>query len=462
MSAVLSLKPSYYEALKRLTLELAGINLGQNHEFLIETRLSALARKEGYDSLLPMIEELFSSGQTRLAVHVVSALLERDTQFNHERESLDDILRTALPSLHRLFKGTTLRILSYGCSSGQEPYSIAMALEKNMDLFPGLKYQIVGVDYPSVALDRARSGRYTHFDVQRGLPIKDLITYFDRSAEDWVVKESLREKIEFKDFHLLSNLESLGEFHLVVFRNRLAQYSAPAQIRVLRELASVVRELGYLVLGRSEGVAKLNFGLDKIDGLAHVLCKREVVVEAPVDPTIKIPNGRTTFDGAKRRIKRARSELSEMRPTKENTQVDSKFASASAPKLPQPAPKSNAAPKPNPAQIPQPDPQHVRPNETAHTAGYVSAPIAPPRSPDALERPKVDLQAEPKPGAEKVATSVPARVTAPKTEPPRAPSQRRADKKAEEAAEIEALEFELETLFNFEDMSQRRQDRIKS
>ena len=314
MSSALSLKPSYYEALKRLTLELAGINLKKNHEFLIETRLSSLARQEGYDSLTAMIEELFTTGQTRLAVHVVSALLERDTQFNNESESLNDIIGFVLPALHRLFKGTTLRILSYGCSSGQEPFSIAMAIEKNMDLFPGLKYEIIGVDYPSVAIDRARIGRYTHFDVQRGLPIKDLIRFFDRIGEDWVVKQSLREKVEFTDFHLLSKLESLGQFHLVVFRNRLGQYSAPAQIRVLRELASAVRELGYLTLGRDEGLADLNFGLDAAGGHEHILRKPEVIIEEAVDPDLKVPNGRTTFEGAKRRMSRARSELSASAP----------------------------------------------------------------------------------------------------------------------------------------------------
>lgn len=314
MSGALSLKPSYYDALKRLTLELAGINLGENHEFLIETRLSALARQEGYDNLTMMVEELFSTGQTRLAIHVVSALLERDTQFNHEAESLNDIISEILPVLHRLYKGTTLRILSYGCSSGQEPYSLAMAIEKNKDLFPGLKYELVGIDYPSVAIDRARAGRYTHFEVQRGLPIKDLVRFFDRIGEDWVVKDSLREKVEFTDFHLLSKLDALGQFHLVVFRNRLALYSAPAQIRVLRELSSVVRELGFLALGRSEGGSDLNFGLDALENLPHILRKREVVIEEPINPNIKIPNGRTTFEGAKKRLSLARDELSTMRP----------------------------------------------------------------------------------------------------------------------------------------------------
>ena len=81
MSAVLSLNPNYYEALKRLTLELAGVNLGADHAFLIETRLSGLARSEGFDTLSNMVEELFKSGQSRLAVQVVSSLLERDTHF---------------------------------------------------------------------------------------------------------------------------------------------------------------------------------------------------------------------------------------------------------------------------------------------------------------------------------------------------------------------------------------------
>lgn len=306
MSGALTLKPSYYDALKRLTLEMAGVNLGRNHEFLIETRLSALARKEGYDSMPLMIEELFGNGQTRLAIHVVSALLERDTQFNHEIDSLNDIVTTVMPQLHRLFKGKTLRILSYGCSSGQEPYSIAMALDKTKDLFPDLKYEIVGVDYPSLAIDRARTGTYTHFDVQRGLPIKDLITYFDRVGEDWVIKDDLRNKVEFTDFHLLSNLSALGEFDLVVFRNRLGHYSPPAQIRILRELAAVVHELGYLLLGREENLSDLDFGLDIFEEKNNILCKREIVIEEVVDPNIKQPNGRTTFEGAKRRLNRVK------------------------------------------------------------------------------------------------------------------------------------------------------------
>lgn len=304
MRGGLSLNPNYYQALKRLTLEMAGVNLGANHEFLIETRLSALARSEGYDTLMDLINELFSEGQTRLAVHVVSALLERDTHFFDDRDSLTAMIEQCLPALHPLYKGGTIRILSFGCSSGQEAVSIAIEVDKVRDRFPRMNIEVVGVDYPSVALDRARAGRYTHFEVQRGLPIRDLVTYFDRIGEDWVVKDSLRETMAFQDFHLLSKPDALGTFHIVAFRNRFAIYSPAARVRVMRSLSELVNPLGFLVVGQTETLGELNFGFDETDSAPFIYRKREEVIEEVIDPTLKIPTEKTHFDGAKRRLRR--------------------------------------------------------------------------------------------------------------------------------------------------------------
>ena len=304
MGAVLSLTPSYYEALKRLTLELAGVNLGADHAFLIETRLSSLARTEGFDSLTNMIEELFNTGESRLAVQVVSSLLERDTHFNTDMQSLNKLDDVILPLLQPIHKNGTIRILSFGCSSGQETYCIAMILDKAKEKYPDLKFEIVGVDYPSTALDRAKSGRYTHFDVQRGLSIRDLITYFDRDNEDWVVKPDIRDMVTFEETHLLSNLDQLGDFHVVMFRNALPHYSSPAQVRVLRGLATLVKPLGYLLLGSNETLNHINFGFDPLALQNGIFRKRPEKVEPVIeDPSIKKPNGRKTFEKAKRNLK---------------------------------------------------------------------------------------------------------------------------------------------------------------
>jgi len=303
MRGALSLDPSYYEALKRLTLELAGVKLGSDHAFLIETRLSTLSRQEGFKSLDDMVEELFKTGQSRLAVQVVSSLLERDTHFYKDQISFNKLEDVILPALYPIHKGGTIRIVSFGCSSGQEPYCVAMALDKCKDKFPDVKFEVVGVDYPSVALDRAKAGIYTHFEAQRGLPIRDLITYFDRQNEDWVVKPDIRKQVTFQETHLLSNLDALGDFHIVMFRNALPHYSSTAQVRVLRGLSSLVKPLGYLLLGTDETLNHINYGFDKLARQKSIFKKREEKVEIIEDPTIKKPSDKKTFERAKRRLK---------------------------------------------------------------------------------------------------------------------------------------------------------------
>ena len=292
----LSLAPSYYDALRRLTLELAGIKLGSNHAFLVETRLSRLAREEGYVTLETMIDELFKTGGSRLAVQVVSALTERDTHFFKDKTAFQRLEDVVLPDLHRKRGGGRIRLLSFGCASGQEPYGMAMVLHRMADQLDGMKADVVGVDYPCQALDRARKGRYTHFDVQRGLPIRDLVEYFDPDQADWVVKPHIREKVEFRDIHLLSKLDTLEDFHAVMFCGSLPHYSAPARVRVLRGLAGLVKENGYLILGEDENLSQMNFGFDRVNDKAGLYIKREIPIEPEIDETLKIPNGRTTFE----------------------------------------------------------------------------------------------------------------------------------------------------------------------
>ncbi len=301
----LSLAPSYYEALHRLTLELAGINLGASHAFLVETRLSRLARDEGYESLDAMINELFKNGSSRLAVQVVSALTERDTHFFKDKLAFDRLEKIVLPDLHRKRGGGRVRLLSFGCASGQEPYGMAMVLDRMSEQLEGLKIDIVGVDYPSQALDRARQGIYTHFEVQRGLPIQDLVKYFEPANTDWAVKSHIKDRVEFRDVHLLSKLDGLEDFHAVMFCGSLPHYSAPARVRVLRGLSGLVKENGFLILGRGEDLSQMNFGFDRVDGSAGLYKKREipVIVEPEIDESLKVPNGRTTFEKTSKRRK---------------------------------------------------------------------------------------------------------------------------------------------------------------
>ena len=330
MSGALSLEPSYYDALRRLTLELAGVRMGADHAFLVETRLAGLARREGFASLDAMIGELFASGQTRLAVRIVSALVERDTHFNRDPASLDAMfegavepLAAALQSGERASEGSPraanqMDILCYGCGSGQDVYSIAMralhwAEGRTAHGLPSPRVSVSGVDYPSQALERARAGRFTHFEVQRGLSAADMLRWFEPGSEaeggagsDWTVGAELKALTRFSEMHLLSGLDELSDYDIVTFRGSLAHYSAPAQVRVLRGLTRHLRPGGYLVLGSGEGLGEMRFGLESVPGQPTLYAK-PVPPPEPVAPVGKQPNGRTDF-GPERRTRRRRAQ----------------------------------------------------------------------------------------------------------------------------------------------------------
>lgn len=264
MSNVRTLKSGYYEALRRLTLELAGIKLGEDSEFLVETRLGALARQEGYADLPSMIEALFSEGQTRLAVNVVATLLERDMRFFDDKVGFAKLKQAILPKLFERSAGKPIRVLCYGCGSGQDAYSMAMTLHEVSQELAGFHFSLKGIDFPSRGLSRAVAGRYTHFEVQRGLPVQKLVKYFTREREDWIITPALRESVEFQEFHLLSSLEPLGQFDLIMFRNALGRYAPAAQMRILRSLSPAIDIGGYLMLGSGETLNKLNFGMEAV------------------------------------------------------------------------------------------------------------------------------------------------------------------------------------------------------
>lgn len=285
MRGALSLQPGFYEALRRLTLELAGVKLGTDHAFLVETRLANLAREEGFETLDAMVSELFKSGQTRLAVRVVSTLVERDTHFFRDPDSLDTLFETALTDMAAKRGGGRIDVLCHGCGSGQDVYSAAIlaARHKGLDGHPLAKIDIhiTGIDYPSQALERAEAGLYSHFDVQRGLPITDLITHFEhhkdatvQNGSQWIVKDTLKAHTRFKGLHMLSGLGDIGKFHAVTFRGGLSHYSAAARLRIVRSLIQVLRPDGYLILGSSETLGKMTVGLEPVAGQPNLFRKK--------------------------------------------------------------------------------------------------------------------------------------------------------------------------------------------
>jgi chemotaxis protein methyltransferase CheR len=149
-----------------------------------------------------------------------------------------------------------IRIWCAAASTGQEPYSVAMSI-KDARALVGWRVEILATDLCGEALERARAGRYSKFEVQRGLPIRHLIKYFEQCDDLWQISPEIRTMVRFRQFNLLDDFAPLGTFDVVICRNVLVHFDQPTRSEVLRRIACIIPPDGYLVLGADETVIGL-------------------------------------------------------------------------------------------------------------------------------------------------------------------------------------------------------------
>ena len=164
----------------------------------------------------------------------------------------------------------TLRIWSAACSTGQEPYSLAMMMKDNFPILAGWKVEIVATDLSPTVLDRAREGLYSTFEVQRGLPIQTLIRHFDQEEPYWRIKREIRQTVSFRPLNLLEDFSSLGQFDIVLCRNVLIYFDQPTKTRILKDISRRLAPDGAFLLGGAESVFGLCDALAALPGLKGV------------------------------------------------------------------------------------------------------------------------------------------------------------------------------------------------
>ncbi|MBI1233954.1 MAG: methyltransferase domain-containing protein [Alphaproteobacteria bacterium] len=232
---------------------IAGLAIRPEQGAMIESRLSGLARAEGYESVNALIGAMKTRKDAKLTGAAVEALAGRDTWFFRQREQYDLILNEMLPVLARARgRRNPIRIWSAGCSTGQEAYSLAMMLAEETGHIGDLEIEIVGTDISRRAIERARAGAYSQFDVQRGLSIHRLVKHFEQSGKDWRLKTALRSMVRFEQGNLLTPPEDAGMFDIILCRNVLTALTPEARKRVIANLSARCAEDGYLLMGEGE------------------------------------------------------------------------------------------------------------------------------------------------------------------------------------------------------------------
>ena len=211
-----------------------------------------------------------------LVSDVLDAMTTNETLFFRDQRPFDQFRDNVLPTLmERNAASKRIRIWCAACSSGQEPYSLAMMFSELGAKVAGWRLEIVGTDISKTILERARRAEYSQFEVQRGLPITMLVKYFEQKGEAWHLKADIKNKVSFREFNLLENPRSLGQFDVVFCRNVLIYFDHATKAEILARIAGVMPADGHLFLGGAETVLGVSDKFAAAPGLRGIYVPTE-------------------------------------------------------------------------------------------------------------------------------------------------------------------------------------------
>lgn len=243
------------KALQRFLAQQAGLAFPPEQVWLAESRLQPVAERHGLATIDALIGQIVSGFEPQLAAEAIEAMLTHETFFFRDRVPFDQFRTVMLPDIMRKHEtDRRIRIWSAACSTGQEPYSLAMVLDEEARKLSGWRVELLASDLSTSVVEAAKCGMFSQFEVQRGMPINHLMRYFHRVGEYWKIAEHIRAGIEFRQINLINNIGRWGQFDVIFCRNVLIYLDEKTRARVLEQLRAALVPEGYLVLGASESL----------------------------------------------------------------------------------------------------------------------------------------------------------------------------------------------------------------
>ncbi|HEX4196627.1 MAG TPA: protein-glutamate O-methyltransferase CheR [Caulobacteraceae bacterium] len=260
------MRPEDVETVRVLVHARSGVVIDPGKTYQIETRLAPVARRAGFASLPDLVQAIRLQRDEKLMWAATEALTSGETCFFRDRAPFAQFREEILPELAAKRGERPIRVWSAACAAGQEPYSLAMIIDDERSKLPGARVELFGSDISERALEKAQSGLYTQFEVQRGLPIRLLVRHFEKVDEMWGLKARIRQMVRWRRINLLADLRGLGQFDVIFCRNVISGFDEPTRRRVLDQLARALPSDGRLVLGFDETVSGLTETLAPVPG----------------------------------------------------------------------------------------------------------------------------------------------------------------------------------------------------
>lgn len=261
----MSISREGFDYVRKLVHSQSGVVLELGKEYLVEARLQPLAQTEGLPSVQNLIERMRGSSTSGLLQRVVEAMTTNETFFFRDLHPFEALRRVVLPKViekRRIERRIT--IWSGACSTGQEPYSIAMMIKEHFPELLGWTCRLMASDIAGDIMSRARLGQYSQLEVSRGLPAHYLVKNFQKRGAEWHLNDDIRRKVEFFEMNLTKPWPSLPRMDIIMMRNVLIYFDLETKKQIFGNLRHQLHTDGWLALGGSETTLGIDESFERV------------------------------------------------------------------------------------------------------------------------------------------------------------------------------------------------------
>ena len=242
-----------YEYIQHLIRERSGIVLDEDKQYLVDARLTPVLRQEKLSSIQDLVVQLRANPFNGLHQSVVEAMTTNETLFFRDAYPFEALKSKVFPDL--LVARETkkqINIWCAACSSGQEPYSIAMLAKEFFGLHPGWSTRIIATDLSRDILARAKQARYSQLEINRGLPAPYMVKYFKKEGMEWQLNQEIRNMVEFREMNLTAPWPAMPTIEIIFLRNVLIYFDVEMKKSILAKARGLMSSDSYLFLGGAE------------------------------------------------------------------------------------------------------------------------------------------------------------------------------------------------------------------
>ena len=247
------INPEQFRFFSNMVRQTSGISLQKGKEYLLESRLNELARILGLKNIDELYRRIKFQPSPRLKEQVVEAMTTNETYFFRDQHPFDALKNHVLPELAQAKKDVRrLKFWSAACSTGQEPYSLAMVIKEHFQGLNNWKIEITASDISQQAINKGRDGRFTQVEVNRGLPIQLMIKYFKQNGAFWMINGKLKGMVKFRKVNLMGPFIGITGMDIIMCRYVLIYFDQKTKKGILEKLVKALNPGGYLFLGATE------------------------------------------------------------------------------------------------------------------------------------------------------------------------------------------------------------------